>query len=232
MQTESFNTSGVVFKQLQEVIRIQQQIILSLNEKLSLLEKGVVPTDKYEGIISELKEERHQHDWTRQRLSQESEKLNFATGEIQILTRKLEREKESFEKALHSEKTKARKELAKSNKLNTKCARINSIIQKREDILNEKENQISELHTKLEKQRVTLKTRLTDLEVQRQQKEYLARVLQRSGRTGPEPDAVAIATLPSPGGRHQRARGLPLERVASCVFRDSSTANVMHFGPL
>ncbi|XP_061089373.1 spermatogenesis-associated protein 24-like [Conger conger] len=183
MQTESFNTSGVVFKQLQEVIRIQQQIILSLNEK----------------------EERHQHDWTRQRLSQESEKLNFATGEIQILTRKLEREKESFEKALHSEKTKARKELAKSNKLNTKCARINSIIQKREDILNEKENQISELHTKLEKQRVTLKTRLTDLEVQRQQKEYLARVLQRSGRTGPEPDAVA--TLPSPGGKASKGSG-------------------------
>ncbi|KAG5853443.1 spermatogenesis-associated protein 24-like [Anguilla anguilla] len=176
MQRDSTNTSGVVFQQLQDVIRIQQQVILSLNEK----NKGVVPSDKYERIVSELKEERHQHKKTSERLSQESEKLSFAIGEIQILTQKLEREKETFEKALRSEKTKAGKELAKNNKLNTKCARIKSIILKREDILNEKENQINELHSKLEKQKISLRARLTDLEIQRQQEEYMARVLQRS----------------------------------------------------
>ncbi|KAG9346762.1 hypothetical protein JZ751_007079, partial [Albula glossodonta] len=57
---------------------------------------------------------------------------------------------------------------------------IKSIILKREDILNEKENQIKVLQDKLEKQRKMLKTRLMELEIQRQQEEYMARVLQKS----------------------------------------------------
>ncbi|KAJ8406133.1 hypothetical protein AAFF_G00310210 [Aldrovandia affinis] len=180
MQTTSFNTSGVVFEQLQDVIRIQQSVILSLNEKLFLQGKAMVPADEYERVVFDLKEERHQHNQIRERLSKESEKLNFAIGEIQVLTRQLEREKESFEKALHLEKTKARKELSKNDKLTIKCDRIKSIILKREDILNEKENQIKELESKLEKQRKTLGTRLTEMEIQRQQEEYMAQALQRS----------------------------------------------------
>ncbi|XP_036405016.1 spermatogenesis-associated protein 24-like [Megalops cyprinoides] len=182
MQSSSTNVSDVVFGQLQDVIRIQQSVILRLNEKLSLQDKDMVPFDKYAGLVSELKEERHQHNQTRERFLKESEKLNFAMGEIQVLKGRLESERESFEKALHNERNRAKKESAKNDKLISKCDRIKSIIMKREGILNEKENQIKELQTKLDKQRRTLNARLTELDIRRQQEEYMARVLQQRSR--------------------------------------------------
>ncbi|MGH0141782.1 UNVERIFIED_CONTAM: hypothetical protein FKN15_020991 [Acipenser sinensis] len=129
------------------------------------------------------KNERLQHAKTQALLNQESEKLQFALGEIDILTNQMQREKKSFEKVLASIKNKALKESTKNDKLKSKCNEMEFTVQKHEDILIKKENQIKQLHNQLAKHKTTLKLQLTDVEIQKKQEAYIAEALQKKQRT-------------------------------------------------
>ncbi|XP_069791074.1 spermatogenesis-associated protein 24-like isoform X3 [Narcine bancroftii] len=151
-------TYRVVHQQLQDLVLMQQQQVESFGEMIRNREEESVRAKMYDDVVKELENERLEHAKTKALLSKESEKLQFALGEVEILTKQLEREKKAFENALESIKNKTLKELNKNDKLKSKCNDIESKIEKQEDILSSKEDQIKELCHQLAKQKATLKT--------------------------------------------------------------------------
>ncbi|XP_069791072.1 spermatogenesis-associated protein 24-like isoform X1 [Narcine bancroftii] len=150
-------TYRVVHQQLQDLVLMQQQQVESFGEMIRNREEESVRAKMYDDVVKELENERLEHAKTKALLSKESEKLQFALGEVEILTKQLEREKKAFENALESIKNKTLKELNKNDKLKSKCNDIESKIEKQEDILSSKEDQIKELCHQLAKQKATLK---------------------------------------------------------------------------
>ncbi|XP_041123028.1 spermatogenesis-associated protein 24-like [Polyodon spathula] len=175
--------NNLVHNQLRDIIQTQQRVLATFKKTMITKEQELIPKEQYEEVVNDLENERLQHAKTQALLNQESEKLQFALGEIDILTNQMEREKKSFEKVLACIKNKALKESTKNDKLKSKCNEIESTVQKHEDILIKKENQIKQLHNQLAKQKTTLKLQLTDVEIQRKQEAYIAAALQKKQRT-------------------------------------------------
>uniref|UniRef100_UPI00398EC86A spermatogenesis-associated protein 24-like isoform X1 n=1 Tax=Pristiophorus japonicus TaxID=55135 RepID=UPI00398EC86A len=175
-------THSVVHRQLRDIVLVQQRKIRSFGEMIRHREEESVSREEFEDVEKELENERLEHVKTKALLSKESEKLQFALGEIEILMKQLEREKKAFENALESIKNKALKESTKNDKLISKCNEIESQIEKQDDILSTKEDQIKELCHLLEKQKDVLKQQVTDFEIQKQQDAYIARVLEEKKR--------------------------------------------------
>ncbi|XP_025061763.1 spermatogenesis-associated protein 24 isoform X2 [Alligator sinensis] len=131
-----------------------------------------------------LQKEEEEHGKTKILLIKESEKLQFALGEIEVLSKQLERERRVFEKTLASVKSKALKESTKKDKLISKCNEIESHILKQEDILNGKENEIKALQHFITRQKQVLKSQVSDLNIQKQQECYIVRVLDKKQKKG------------------------------------------------
>uniref|UniRef100_A0A2K6GVP9 Spermatosis associated 24 n=1 Tax=Propithecus coquereli TaxID=379532 RepID=A0A2K6GVP9_PROCO len=89
----------LAFDQLRDVIESQEELIHQLRNV----------------------EERAAHAKTKALLAKEEEKLQFALGEVEVLSKQLEKEKLAFEKALSSIKSKVLQESGKKDQLITKC---------------------------------------------------------------------------------------------------------------
>ncbi|KAK6474635.1 spermatogenesis-associated protein 24-like isoform X1 [Huso huso] len=183
MLGDEIQANNLVYNQLRDLIQTQQRVLATIRETMITKERELIPKEQYEEVVNDLENERLQHAKTQALLNQESEKLQFALGEIDILTNQMQREKKSFEKVLASIKNKALKESTKNDKLKSKCNEMEFTVQKHEDILIKKENQIKQLHNQLAKHKTTLKLQLTDVEIQRKQEAYIAEALQKKQRT-------------------------------------------------
>nr|KAF6482198.1 spermatogenesis associated 24 [Molossus molossus] len=89
----------LAFDQLRDVIESQEELIHQLRNV----------------------EEKAAHAKTKVLLSKEEEKLQFALGEVEVLSKQLEKEKLAFEKALSTVKSRALQESSKKDQLITKC---------------------------------------------------------------------------------------------------------------
>uniref|UniRef100_A0A8C0RWG5 Spermatosis associated 24 n=3 Tax=Canis lupus TaxID=9612 RepID=A0A8C0RWG5_CANLF len=89
----------LAFDQLRDVIESQEELIQQLRNV----------------------EEKAAHAKTKALLAKEEEKLQFALGEVEVLSKQLEKEKLAFEKALSSVKSRALQETSKKDQLITKC---------------------------------------------------------------------------------------------------------------
>uniref|UniRef100_A0A8C6AEP2 Spermatosis associated 24 n=1 Tax=Monodon monoceros TaxID=40151 RepID=A0A8C6AEP2_MONMO len=89
----------LAFDQLRDVIEAQEELIHQLRNV----------------------EEKAAHAKTKVLLATEEEKLQFALGEVEVLSKQLEKEKLAFEKALSSVKSRALQESSKKDQLITKC---------------------------------------------------------------------------------------------------------------
>ncbi|KAK1161018.1 spermatogenesis-associated protein 24-like isoform X1 [Acipenser oxyrinchus oxyrinchus] len=145
MLEDEVQANNLVYNQLRDLIQIQQRVLATIRETMITKERELIPEEQYEEVVNDLENERLQHVKTQALLNQESENLQFALGEIDILTNQTQREKKSFEKVLASIKNKALKESTKNDKLKSKCNEMEYTVQKHEDILIKKENQINQL---------------------------------------------------------------------------------------
>ncbi|XP_077624870.1 spermatogenesis-associated protein 24 isoform X3 [Crocuta crocuta] len=163
----------LAFDQLRDVIESQEELIHQLRNV----------------------EEKAAHAKTKVLLAKEEEKLQFALGEVEVLSKQLEKEKLAFEKALSSVKSRALQESSKKDQLITKCngrspldgnhasslplspTEIESHIIKQEDILNGKENEIKELQQVISQQKQIFRNHMSDYRIQKQQENYMAQVL-------------------------------------------------------
>ncbi|XP_078408666.1 spermatogenesis-associated protein 24-like isoform X1 [Cetorhinus maximus] len=177
-----WETHSLVHRQLQDVVLTQQQKIRSFGQMIKQREEESVSREEFDIVVKELENERLEHAKTKALLFKESEKLQFALGEVEILMKQLDREKKAFENALESIKNKAWKESTKNDKLISKCNEIENQMEKQDDILTTKEVQIKELCHLLAEQKDALKQQITDFEIQKQQDAYIAHVLKGKKR--------------------------------------------------
>ncbi|XP_035673783.1 spermatogenesis-associated protein 24-like isoform X4 [Branchiostoma floridae] len=147
----------------------------------------VVQQDQLDKLRHEL--EREEHIKTKAKLASESEKLQFALGEIDVLSKQLEREKAAFENALGLMKNKAQRESQQASQLKDKCSgeqlpgtEVVAQCELQEDILNVKDLRINDLKQRLTKQKQAHKAQMKDLEIQQQQDAYISRLLEDSGQ--------------------------------------------------
>ncbi|KAF6281402.1 spermatogenesis associated 24 [Rhinolophus ferrumequinum] len=79
--------------------------------------------ESQEDLIHQLRnvEEKAAHAKTKVLLAKEEEKLQFALGEVEVLSKQLEKEKMAFENALSTVKSRALRDSSKKDQLITKC---------------------------------------------------------------------------------------------------------------
>ncbi|CAB4031371.1 Hypothetical predicted protein, partial [Paramuricea clavata] len=110
----------LVNRQLQDLVRTQNTAIVKLQCMLKRRDV-TIPHEDHQAVVAQLDEERLQHMKTRAKLAEETEKLQFAEGQIEMLKGQLEREKTTFETAFQKLKTKAIDESHKNDELYNKC---------------------------------------------------------------------------------------------------------------
>ncbi|EDO47683.1 predicted protein, partial [Nematostella vectensis] len=135
--------------------------------------EDLVPREEYERLSRQLEDEKLEHMKTKAKLAGESEKLQFALGEVDILNKQLQREKTAFEKAFGSLKNKAQMKSQERDDLLNKCEEMEVICHKQDDVLTAKESKIKDLKMRLAKQKENHKKQLSDLEIQREQERYI-----------------------------------------------------------
>ncbi|XP_011380564.1 spermatogenesis-associated protein 24 isoform X1 [Pteropus alecto] len=188
----------LAFDQLRDVIESQEELIHQLRNvwtplphpslrpslsqallQMVLQDENFVSKEEFQAVEKKLVEEKAAHAKTKVLLAKEEEKLQFALGEVEVLSKQLEKEKLAFEKALSTVKSRALQESSKKDQLITKCNEIESHIIKQEDILNGKENEIKELQQVISQQKQIFRNHMSDFRIQKQQENYMAQVLDR-----------------------------------------------------
>ncbi|CAH1783069.1 unnamed protein product [Owenia fusiformis] len=172
-------THLLIQRQLEDVIRTQQTACDALKET-SVIKEEMVPRSAYDDVLRELETEKMAHANTNARLMETQDRLEFALGEIEILSKQLEREKQQFSKTFGLLKTKALKETTKNIKLVNKCTVIEQQCEKQEDVITDKQDELQKLSKKLKDQEEIHKKTINELEVQRQQELYISRMLEGS----------------------------------------------------
>ncbi|XP_001639746.2 spermatogenesis-associated protein 24 [Nematostella vectensis] len=163
----------IVNKQLRDVVRAQETTIARLVAMCQSNKEDLVPREEYERLSRQLEDEKLEHMKTKAKLAGESEKLQFALGEVDILNKQLQREKTAFEKAFGSLKNKAQMKSQERDDLLNKCEEMEVICHKQDDVLTAKESKIKDLKMRLAKQKENHKKQLSDLEIQREQERYI-----------------------------------------------------------
>ncbi|XP_059999696.1 spermatogenesis-associated protein 24 [Lagenorhynchus albirostris] len=143
----------LAFDQLRDVIEAQEELIHQLRNVMVLQDENFVSKEEFQAVEKKLVEEKAAHAKTKVLLAKEEEKLQFALGDVEVLSKQLEKEKLAFEKALSSVKSRAPQESSKKDQLITKCNEIESHVIKQEDILNGKENENKELQQVISQQK-------------------------------------------------------------------------------
>nr|XP_036872316.1 spermatogenesis-associated protein 24 isoform X3 [Manis javanica] len=111
----------LAFDQLRDMIEFQEDLIHQLRHVMVLQDENLVSKEEFQAVEKQLVEEKAAHSKTKVLLAKEEEKLQFALGEVEVLSKQLEKEKLAFEKALSSVKSKALQESSKKDQLITKC---------------------------------------------------------------------------------------------------------------
>ncbi|XP_064631055.1 spermatogenesis-associated protein 24-like [Lineus longissimus] len=177
-------------KQLQDVILTQQAACERLKETVihsscaSTCETSddFVSRKEYEAVIRELEQERVSHARTRAQLLDMEDKLEFASGEIEILHKQLEREKAQFDQAFGAMRTKVVRECHIKAELHAKCSDLKKKASTQENILSTKDEKIGALSERLVKQKEKFKCQLDEINVEKQQELYMAKMLQEEER--------------------------------------------------
>ncbi|XP_067656699.1 spermatogenesis-associated protein 24-like [Haliotis asinina] len=192
----------IVQNQLRDIIIAQNEVVTRLSQNVSQQESFVrenlisreehqskmqelqvsmledyVPREDYEKVLNDYETEKLEHAQTKGKLMEVTDKLEFALGQIEVLTKQLEREKTAFENAFGSLKTKAIKETSKNQQLENRCHDIARQCSEKESVLHQKEEEIRILERKLRDQVRVSKYRVSELEVQRQQDRYIASLM-------------------------------------------------------
>ncbi|XP_031561269.1 spermatogenesis-associated protein 24-like [Actinia tenebrosa] len=173
MAAEKVPSYMIVNKQLQDLVRIQDNILAKSIAMNDSRKENVVPLEEYEKVVRQFENEQLEHIKTKAKLASVSEKLEFALGEIDILTKQLNREKMAFEKSFGNLKHIANEESQAKNELLNKCGEMEMICSKQDDVLSSKDAQIKDLKQRLAKQKQNHKQCLSEMEIQRQQERYI-----------------------------------------------------------
>uniref|UniRef100_A0A8C6XLJ0 Uncharacterized protein n=1 Tax=Naja naja TaxID=35670 RepID=A0A8C6XLJ0_NAJNA len=91
--------SPAAVQQLRDLIEIQAALLDELRLKINIQKVNSVNKEEYDTVVKKLEKEEKEHAETKNTLAITSERLQFALGEIDILSKQLEWEKQAFDKA-------------------------------------------------------------------------------------------------------------------------------------
>ncbi|XP_033098877.1 spermatogenesis-associated protein 24-like [Anneissia japonica] len=171
------STGKLVNDQLQDLFLAQRTVFENLRSHNETLREETVDKELYEQTVKNLKDERLEHAKTKAKLASETEKLQFALGEVEILRRQLQREKAQFENTFGLLKNKALRESTKHDELSSKFSALQAEKLKSEDEMISQMKEVQSLKQKLKLQKENYKQHLTESEIQRQQEAYIARTI-------------------------------------------------------
>ena len=115
---------------------------------------------------------------TKAKLAEETEKLQFAEGQIEMLKSQLDREKKTFENAFQKLKSKAINEAQKNDELYNKCLEMEGLCSEKDDGLSFQDAKIKDLRSRISKQKQIHKQLVANLDIELKQEQYVARHLQ------------------------------------------------------
>ncbi|XP_060064995.1 spermatogenesis-associated protein 24-like [Ylistrum balloti] len=167
---------------LQESFLPREVYDTELKQLEKTIQEDYIPREKYEKLQTELEQQKLSHLKVQGELHEVKDKLEFALGEVEVLTKQLQREKAAFEKAFGSLQKKAVEETSKTAMLTDKCSEISEEVQKKDEELNSKEEEIQQLEKKLKQQQFNYKKKLSDAEIQRKQDQYIAKLLDKQDK--------------------------------------------------
>ncbi|XP_015674187.1 spermatogenesis-associated protein 24 [Protobothrops mucrosquamatus] len=171
--------SSAEVQRLRDLIEIHEASRDKLRREINILKENSVNKEEYDAVVKKLEKEEKEHAETKNTLAITSERLQFALGETDILSKQLEWEKQAFDKALSQIKSKLLKQSLQKDKLISKCTEIETHIQKQENILSCKENEIKALHYFVNEQKQILKKKASEFKIQMQQESYIENVLRK-----------------------------------------------------
>ncbi|XP_064603496.1 spermatogenesis-associated protein 24-like [Liolophura sinensis] len=187
--------NDVILSQRAAVERIKNDTTICLKEKFiprELYNETVrnfeaekrdkfVSREDYKNIKRQLQEQQLDNAKTKAALQDVTEKLEFAQGKIEMLTKQIEREKAAYQKSFSLLKVKTIKESTKNVALETKCSEVEKKKKQQENILESKDKEIESLEKRLKAQDDIYKKQLGEMSVKLQQELYIAKTLDDKG---------------------------------------------------
>ena len=193
MSDQRFPSHYTVSKQIVDCILLQEQLIHDLvankQKKVtsppsplppspprsavsvqSSVTEGFLEIQNLETQLECLKQEK---DILTEKLEAETERAEKATTDSEILSRQLEREKETFENAFGLMRTRALQENSKNEDLSTRCAALEAMLTKKDQELECRDERIRELSAQLKKHKEAHKHLLSDMSLKMQQELYI-----------------------------------------------------------
>ncbi|XP_072042479.1 spermatogenesis-associated protein 24-like [Amphiura filiformis] len=182
-------TDILVHKQLQDLLLAQRQAFEAWKEESLVDQETMVSRCQYEVLAKQLEDEKLAHIETQAKLADVSDKLQFALGEIEILTKQLKKEKATFDASFGKLQQEVDKESCKSIRLQSRCTVISEEKEKQDDLLHFKDSKIRDLKQRLAKQKECHQKQMEEVNIQLQQEAYIAKMLtsdkgRKQGTTG------------------------------------------------
>ena len=153
--------------------------------------------DKYETLIRELEAERMEHAKTKTKCEELADHLDFSRGQIEILQRQLQREKDHFRQILGSVQESNKVEDERKDQLETRVRELHEDNQQLVRRLRTKDSEIEKLQEALTKEKSSQNRRIIDMEVRRCQEDYISSLLTKTGRGRPNHAKKGYPTFPS-----------------------------------
>ena len=191
MSEQLFTSHYTVSKQIVDCILLQEQLsqdLLNRNKRPSLspspprsaigvqasVTDGFLEIQNLETQLECLKQE---NSILGEKLENETERAEKSVAESEILSKQLDREKETFENAFGLMRTRALQENSKNEDLSTRCAALEAMLTRKDQELESRDEKIRELTAQLKKHREAHKHLLSDMSLKMQQELYIDKMV-------------------------------------------------------
>lgn len=140
-----------------------------------------LPCDQYETLMRQLEVERIEHAKTKTKCEELADRLDFARGQIEILEKQLQREKDNFRQILGSVQESNQVGDERKGQLEIRVRELHQDNQQLAQRLRSKDSQIEKLQQALAKEKSSHDQQIIDMEVRRCQEDYISTSLAKTG---------------------------------------------------
>ncbi|CAE1169289.1 unnamed protein product [Acanthosepion pharaonis] len=140
-----------------------------------------LPCDQYETLMRQLEVERIEHAKTKTKCEELADRLDFARGQIEILEKQLQREKDNFRQILGSVQESNQVGDERKGQLEIRVRELHQDNQQLAQRLRSRDSQIEKLQQALAKEKSSHDQQIIDMEVRRCQEDYISTSLAKTG---------------------------------------------------
>jgi len=162
---------------MKDLFRVQQDSLARVRSTAEQQRMASVKRSVYEQAQNDLALEKLEHSKTKLHLQKEREKLEFISGENEILKQQMQKEQEQYEASIKQLRAKTSRESKRCDFLQEKYLEAEKLLEKQDLLLKEKDQEIRSLKQELRVQRDTHKMTLKEIDINKMQQEYMTNTL-------------------------------------------------------